>query len=246
MLFPILALSLAIAGPLVSAYPITGDEVNCRLGPSTAYKSVKTYALGFNVTVSCQTAGETIQGNYLWDKTSDGCYVSDYYVRTGTNGMVTGQCKNTGGDSFMNGRITREEIISRGQKWIDDEVPYSMSAFYPDPQGTDYRTDCSGFVAMALHASAPGASTVSLPAIATEISWDDLQPGDFVGTLGPGTGGANGHVTLFHSWVDSNRTTYHTLECRGTAYGCVAFEREIGWKDGSFTSKPYKYIRVEE
>jgi uncharacterized protein YraI len=230
---------------LVSAYPISGSEVHCRSGPSTSYKVVTTYKKGHDVKVTCQTAGETIDGDNLWDKTSDGCYVADYYVKTGTTGMVTGACSSSGGGSPVNGKISRKEIIARGQFWIDRKVPYSMSATYADPEGTHYRTDCSGFVSMALHSSAPGASTVSLPDIATEIAWNDLQPGDFVGTLGPGTGGANGHVTLFHSWVDSTKKKYHTLECRGTAYGCVAYERAVGWKDGSFTSKPYKYKHVE-
>jgi hypothetical protein len=121
-----------------------------------------------------------------------------------------------------------------------------MYATYPDPEGTDYRTDCSGFVSMAIRTTPPGYSTVTLPDVATEITWDALQPGDFVGTLGAGTGGDAGHVTLFHSWVDaSTKTEYNSLECRGTAYGCVAYQRPVGWTDGSFTSKPYKYIHVE-
>lgn len=246
MKLQILALSLAVAVPaLCKTYPISGDNVNCRSGPGTSYASKKTYAKGHEVTILCQTAGTTVDGDSLWDKTSDDCYVSDYYVKTGTTGMVTGECSSSGGGSTMGGKISRSEIITRGLYWIDRHVPYSMSATYPDPEGTKYRTDCSGFVAMALHASAPGANTVSLPAIAKQIAWDDLQPGDFVGTLGPGTGGADGHVTLFHSWVDSTKKEYNTLECRGTAYGCVPYKRAVGWKDGSFTSKPYKYIHVE-
>lgn len=120
-----------------------------------------------------------------------------------------------------------------------------MHETYPGPGGTLYRTDCSGFVSMALHSSPPGRSTVSLPQIGDPIAWDDLQPGDFVGTLGPGTGGANGHVTLFKSWANSAKSRYNTLECRGSAYGCIAYERPVRWKDGSFTSKPYRYIHVE-
>lgn len=239
----LLLLALFLAVPIVSAYPITGTTVNCRTGPSTSYEVVLAYKLGDDVRITCQTAGETIEGNYLWDFTTDGCYVTDYFVKTGSNGMVTKECDSSGGG--MNGMISRSEIISRGQYWIDRHVPYSMSATYPDPEGTLYRTDCSGFVAMALYASAPGYSTVELIDIGTQIAWNDLQPGDFVGTLGPGTGGDNGHVTLFHSWVDSTKKAYNTLECRGTAYGCVAYSRAVGWKDGTFTSKPYKYIHVE-
>jgi len=241
-----LVLTLAAAVSTVAAYPISGDDVNCRSGPGTSYKVIKTYKKAAAVTLSCQTYGETISGNSIWDKTQDNCYVSDYYVKTGSNSMVVKECPSSGGGggSAYQGKINRTEIISRGEYWISRHVPYSMSKTYPDPQGRKYRTDCSGFVSMALHALAPGYSTVSLPDIAKAISWDDLKPGDFVGTLGAGTGGADGHVTLFKSWVDSTHKEYNTLECRGTAYGCVAFKRPINWKDGSHVAKPYRYTNV--
>jgi hypothetical protein len=50
-------------------------------------------------------------------------------------------------------------------------------------------------------------------------------------------------VTLFLSWADSKHTAYNTLECRGSA-GCVKYKRAVGWKVGSYTAKPYRYIRV--
>ncbi|KAL2817622.1 hypothetical protein BJX63DRAFT_429667 [Aspergillus granulosus] len=242
-----LALVLAAVASMTNAYPISGDNVNCRSGPSTSYDVVKTYAKGTEVDLECQTYGETVLGTSLWDKTTDGCYVTDYYVKTGTTGMVADPCDggSGSGNSSYNGEISREEILSRGKFWTDRGIPYSMTAVYPDPEGRNYRTDCSGFVSMALHATAPGANTVSLPSIAEEISWDDIQPGDFVGTLGAGTGGAAGHVVIFESWADSAKTEMNTLECRGT-YGCEPYKRPKSFKVGSFTSKPYKYVRVKE
>ncbi|KAL5335519.1 hypothetical protein BJX70DRAFT_410403 [Aspergillus crustosus] len=242
-----LSLALSVITTLATAYPITGNNVNCRSGPSTSDDVVTTYPKGTDVTLECQTYGETVFGTSIWDKTSDGCYVIDYYVKTGTTGMVTDSCDGDGdsgnGTSSYNGEITRDEILSRGQYWVSKQVPYSMTATYPDQQGRKYRTDCSGFVSMALHATSPGFNTVSLPDIAKAISWDDILPGDFVGTLGSGTGGAAGHVTLFHSWAGSDKKEYVTLECRGT-YGCVKYQRPVGWKVGGFTAKPYRYIRV--
>ncbi|GJN69950.1 NlpC/P60-like cell-wall peptidase [Purpureocillium lilacinum] len=243
------AISLAAVLPLVSAYPITGNDVNCRAGPGTDSKVVKTYAKGTDVKVTCQANGESISGSTIWDKTSDNCYVSDFYVKTGSSGMVVGECsggsKPPSGGSSYNGKISRKEILQRANYWVSRHIPYSMSKTYPDPQGRRYRTDCSGFVSMALHANSPGYSTVSLPEIAKPISWSDIKPGDLVGTLGPGTGGAAGHVTLFKSFTDKTKKKYNTLECRGSA-GCVAHVREVGWKDGKFTSKPYRYIRVTD
>jgi GH24 family phage-related lysozyme (muramidase) len=77
----------------VSAYPITGDVVNCRSGPGTSFSVVKQYTQGQDVSITCQTEGSNVNGNTIWDKTADGnCYVSDYYVQTGVNGYVTGKC----------------------------------------------------------------------------------------------------------------------------------------------------------
>ncbi|KAL2258535.1 hypothetical protein VTK26DRAFT_8124 [Humicola hyalothermophila] len=247
--------TLAAAVSMVTAYPITGNGVNCRSGPGTNYKVVKSYQKGADVKISCQTRGESINGNNIWDKTQDGCYVTDYYVRTGTNSMVTKQCGSSGGGgsgggsskgkSKYNGSITRKEILERGQYWVNKRVPYSMSKTYPDQNGRRYRTDCSGFVSMALHTNSPGYSTVTLGEVAKPIAWKDLKPGDFVGTLGAGTGGAGGHVVLFLSWADKNKKKFNTLECRGSA-GCVKYHRKVGDKVGSVAYKPYRYIRVKD
>ncbi|KAK3987516.1 hypothetical protein QBC44DRAFT_331316 [Cladorrhinum sp. PSN332] len=251
MRLPTLILTLAAASisGATSAYPITGDDVNCRRGPSTHFAVVRTYERSTNVTLTCQARGQDIFGNTLWDKTTDGCYVSDYYVDTGgdSDEMVVGTCDPyppPDGSSAYQGGISRSEILARGAYWISQKVPYSMTATYPDRHGRLYRTDCSGFVSMALHAASPGYNTVSLPEVAEPISWDQLRPGDFVGTLGPGTGGADGHVTLFLSWADEGRTEYNTLECKGGGDGCLQYKRPVGWTVGSFVAKPYWYTKV--
>lgn len=238
-------LTLAAALPLAAAYPITADGVNCRAGPSTSHSVVKSYNAGTDVTISCQATGESVSGNTLWDKTGDGCYVSDYYVQTGSDGMVAPECEESGGGSDYNGPISRQEILDRADFWIAQGIPYSMEKTEPDVNGRAYRTDCSGFVSMALHADSPGRNTVTLPEIATAITMDEIKPGDFIGTLGAGTGGAAGHVVLFTSWTDSSKTAYNTVECKG-GDGCVAYSRPVGWSVGEFTSKPYRYIRVTD
>ncbi|KAJ2546138.1 hypothetical protein EV175_005711 [Coemansia sp. RSA 1933] len=83
----------------VDAYAIKGDVVNCRSGPGTSYSVKKTYKKGQNVSISCQTTGPSVNGDSLWDKTSDGCYVADYYVSTGTNGYVASKCATGGGST---------------------------------------------------------------------------------------------------------------------------------------------------
>ncbi|KAH7129857.1 lysozyme-like domain-containing protein [Dactylonectria estremocensis] len=86
----------ALAVSLTSAYKITGDNVNCRSGPGTSYSVKRSFKKGTDVTLSCQTTGEKVLGTNIWDKTSYGCYVSDYYVKTGSSGFVVKQCGTCG------------------------------------------------------------------------------------------------------------------------------------------------------
>ncbi|KAJ5131234.1 uncharacterized protein N7515_007273 [Penicillium bovifimosum] len=111
-----LALSLSTAITAVNAYPISGNDVRCRSGPSTSDKIVKTYKKAHEVKISCQTTGTTIFGNNIWDKTTDGCYVADYYVKTGINGYVTKKCGSSGGGSGGgSGSSKGKAIISAAQ-----------------------------------------------------------------------------------------------------------------------------------
>ncbi len=49
------------------------------------------YPVGSTIKVKCQAYGQrTYNGSYLWDRTTDDLWVPDYYVKTGTNGLVAG------------------------------------------------------------------------------------------------------------------------------------------------------------
>ncbi|BEI80075.1 hypothetical protein CcaverHIS002_0106040 [Cutaneotrichosporon cavernicola] len=84
MITPLLALALALtAAPAQAAGPFNIKEaVNCRTGPGRSYDIVKQYSAGDQVTLECQTEGENINDDTIWDKTTDGCFTSDYYVQT--------------------------------------------------------------------------------------------------------------------------------------------------------------------
>lgn len=145
--------------------------------------------------------------------------------------------------SKVGGPISRSEVRSRAMYWINKHVPYSMSKYYRDPQGRRYRTDCSGFVAMALHLP-ESPNTVTLPKYVKRINWSSLKKGDVVGTLGAGTAGANGHVVIFDGWANKAHTVFHTLEQRG-GVGATKHKRSINFKVGSHAAKPYRYKKIK-
>jgi uncharacterized protein YraI len=67
-------------------YQITSSaNLNGRSGPMTSTPVVHSYPPGATVGVVCQTAGTKIGTTSVWNKLTDGNYVSDYYVSTPSN-----------------------------------------------------------------------------------------------------------------------------------------------------------------
>ncbi|MFE5245247.1 MULTISPECIES: SH3 domain-containing protein [unclassified Streptomyces] len=78
-------------------YPIApGYRVNVRRGPGTQYGIVRTLPYGMSVPVYCQSRGEWVSGPYgtsnLWDNIANGQFVSDAYVKTGSDGFIAPRC----------------------------------------------------------------------------------------------------------------------------------------------------------
>ncbi|WP_084752603.1 M23 family metallopeptidase [Micromonospora avicenniae] len=73
-----------------------GGTLTRRAGPGTGYAAVGSLADGATVTISCSANGTTHTGRYgataLWNRLSDGSWVSDAYLWTGVNGPLNGWC----------------------------------------------------------------------------------------------------------------------------------------------------------
>ena len=146
-------------------------------------------------------------------------------------------------NSSINGSISASEILSRAASW--NGTPYNTGVYKAGPGGdVSYRTDCSGYVSMAFHLSS-SPSTIDLPSYVHSISKADLQPGDILGVLGPGTGGNAGHVLIFDGWADSGHTQYNAWEDsgdQGVHHGVIPYPY---WPNTSGPSpslyQPYRY-----
>ncbi|MGW1892004.1 SH3 domain-containing protein [Streptomyces sp. NPDC002004] len=78
-------------------YPIApGCTVNVRSGPGTNYRLIRVLPEGSRVAIFCQRPGETISGPYgttkIWDNIANGEYISDAFVKTGSDGYVAARC----------------------------------------------------------------------------------------------------------------------------------------------------------
>ncbi|MEU9339526.1 SH3 domain-containing protein [Streptomyces sp. NPDC048290] len=81
----------------VRAYPVApGVRLNVRSGPGTHYRIVRVLPEGATVPIYCQRPGDSVTGPYgtstIWDCIANAQYVSDAYVRTGSDGYVAPRC----------------------------------------------------------------------------------------------------------------------------------------------------------
>ncbi|MFJ8040205.1 peptidoglycan-binding protein [Kitasatospora sp. NPDC096147] len=102
---------------------------------------------------------------------------------------------------------TRAEIMARAQRWIDQQVPYSMSSYWSD----GYRQDCSGFVSMAWGLGS-SQTTWTLPDHATRIARTELQPGDILVYNNAADPAGGSHTVIFGGWADAARSKYLAYE----------------------------------
>ena len=88
------AVTAAAAPRYYSVAP--GYRLNVRSGPGTGYPVVRVLPEGAKVAINCQSPGTRVSGPYgtsnIWDSIDSGQYVSDTYVRTGSDGYIRPRC----------------------------------------------------------------------------------------------------------------------------------------------------------
>ncbi|TWP51305.1 VCBS repeat-containing protein [Lentzea tibetensis] len=138
--------------------------------------------------------------------------------------------------------ISRSEVITRAHHWLTawngGPVPYDQGRSFEG-----YRQDCSGFVSMAWRTGIAH-NTVSLPNVSHRIAKGDLKPGDVIGTLGPGTGGDNGHVVIFENWANDAQTSYIGIEQAGSPGHTVRRAIPYPYFGGDTRYLPWRYNKI--
>lgn len=115
--------------------------------------------------------------------------------------------------------MTRDQIMARARFWVDQDVHYfTRDGHRPaealDPDGQPYRTDCSGYVAMAgrpVRNRPPRSSTCSGTRSASTNCCPATPAVEGEGGYGPD----GGHVLLFGGWADPEQRNYLAYELAG-------------------------------
>ncbi|MDX3656969.1 hypothetical protein PV646_06575 [Streptomyces sp. ID05-26A] len=107
--------------------------------------------------------------------------------------------------SNVGGPISQAEVISRAEYWLNKGIQYNQAGSYPDSSGKRYRTDCSGYVSMALHLTdSPSSGMMLNDSRFRPVSRAELKPGDVL-TFSE-------HVILFAGYdADRVHFTYYTF-----------------------------------
>jgi uncharacterized protein YraI len=79
----------SLQGPVATvarSYQVTsGGTLNARSGPATSYPVVRAHPSGSSLSVVCQTTGQRVGTTPVWDRLTNGTWVTDYYVSTPSN-----------------------------------------------------------------------------------------------------------------------------------------------------------------
>lgn len=92
----VVTVAAGIANAATGTVGTAGEALTERSAPTADAASAGSLANGSSVTISCQTYGQDVSGHYgtsqIWDQLSNGDYVSDTYVYTGSSGLVAPLC----------------------------------------------------------------------------------------------------------------------------------------------------------
>ncbi|QPP06602.1 C40 family peptidase [Streptomyces bathyalis] len=150
------------------------------------------------------------------------------------------QARAAKADAGAEATISRDTVIKRAKTWLTavngHQVPYSQSKTF---QG--YRTDCSGYVSMALKYGKPGTNTVGLASsqFTNKIKMSQLKKGDLI--IDANGSSTTRHVVIFEKWTSSAHKSYRAYEQRGS-YGTDHSTRSYGIGSDEYDAyRPKKY-----
>lgn len=211
----------------------TGTPLHERTSPSTSASSPSTDAEGTQLTIACQTTGDSVFGDNVWDQLQDGNYVSDLYVSTPGGLGYAGTIPLCSGNTA---RIT---------------TPYSNANVQAGSRPTVFVDIPEAATFFEVQRSLDGGSTWTTAGMADTAGNDD--PGVSIGV--PATIGTTMLLRAIvsdggTSWNAVNQVTLHVVGPTATIAalpsGTTASVVTLHWSGADGSSRPSAYdIRYE-
>lgn len=225
------ATAALVAVPLVGAVAATaatatgtvnttgnpGPALTVRARPTAASDAVGKRSDGARITIVCQTYGQRVTGTYgttnIWDKVGSGGYVSDAFIRTGSDGLVAPLCPGTTTPTEPTPSARVKATIAAATS-MTGRYPYSWGGgnhagptkgICCSPSGIDDRQtvgfDCSGLMEYAFAKGAGlrvSSTSRSQYADGPRVPISQLRAGDMVfWSSSSGTTSGIHHVALY-------------------------------------------------
>lgn len=131
-LLPVTAASAACYGPYQT---LASPSLNERTAPSTSATVVGSLPYHSTIYIACQTSGSLVGSSYVWDRLTNGAYVSDYWTTTpGQNTWTSSipRCGVSTPTAKVGKTVSYNEGASGQCTWWAIYKFHAYSGFYPD------------------------------------------------------------------------------------------------------------------
>jgi surface antigen len=132
-LVPATAAQAATYGPYKT---LASPSLNERSAPSTSAAVVGSLPYGSTVYIACQTSGSLVGSSSVWDRLSNGTYISDYWTTTPGQNTWTSSIPRCGTSSTPTATVGRTVSYNEGASgqctwWAIDRFHW-FSGYYPN------------------------------------------------------------------------------------------------------------------
>lgn len=131
-LLPATAAHAASFGPYVT---LASPSLNERSAPSTSAAVVGSLPYHSTIYISCQTPGSLVGSSTVWDRLTNGAYVSDYWTNTpGQNTWTTSitRCGTTSQTGAVGRTVSYNEGASGECTWWAINEFHAYTGYYPN------------------------------------------------------------------------------------------------------------------
>ena len=204
-LVPAGAANAAAYGPYVT---VASPSLNERSAPSTSATVVGSLPYHSTIYISCQTSGSLVGASYIWDRLTNGAYISDYWTNTpGQNTWTTSisRCTTT---AAVGRTVSYNEGASGQCTWWAIDRFHTFSGYYPNLVAPGNNGDAQYWASNAVYNGWTVTATPRINSIAVFPPW--TNGAGSVGHVAWVTAASGGQITV----TEMNYVAWNQVDTR--------------------------------